>query len=65
MRRPEEILEIAEIVDDATEKLVAVLERSGAARLHPPQMLRDMAHAELELAAIDIACLTFGTRPRE
>jgi hypothetical protein len=65
MRRPEEILEIAEIVDDATEKLVAVLERSGAARPLPPQVLRDMAHAELELAAIDIACLTFGTRPRE
>jgi hypothetical protein len=65
MRRAEEILEIAEIVDDATEKLVAVLERSGAGQLHAPEVLRDMAHAELDLAAIDIACLTFGTQPRE
>jgi hypothetical protein len=62
MRRAEEILEI---VDEATEKLVGVLERSGAGRLHPPDVLRDMAHAELDLAAVDIACLTFGSRPRE
>jgi hypothetical protein len=65
MRRPEEILEIAEIVDDATEKLVAVLERSGAGCLHPSEVLRDMAHTELDLAAVDIASLTFGSRPRE
>jgi hypothetical protein len=65
MRRAEEILEIAEIVDEATERLARVFERSGADELHPPDVLRDMAHAELEFAAIDIACLTFGTQPRE
>jgi len=65
MRRPEEILEIADIIDEATEKLVKVLERSGAARLHPHEALCDVAHAELEFAAVDIAVLIFGSRPRE
>jgi hypothetical protein len=61
MRRPEEILEIAEIVDDATNRLATVLERSGAGYLHPPQLLREMVRCELNLAALDIACLTFGS----
>lgn len=65
MRRPEEILEIADIIDEATERLVEVLERSGADRLHPREALRDMTHTELEFAAVDIAVLTFGSRPRE
>jgi hypothetical protein len=65
MRRPEEILEIAEIVDEASEKLATVFERSGASELHPPQVLREMARYELNLAALDIACLTFGSRSRE
>jgi len=65
MRRPEEILEIAEIVDDATERLVAVLERSGAAELHPPEVLRDMTHGELDFAAVGLVCLVFGSRSRE
>ena len=61
MRRAEEILEIAEIVDEAAERLVSVLERSGAGELHPPEMLREMARCELDLAALDIVCLTFGS----
>ena len=61
MRRAEEILEIAEIVDDAAEKLVTVLERSGAGDLHPPQVLHEMVRCELDLAALDIVCLTFGS----
>lgn len=65
MRRAEEILEVAEIVDEATEKLAAVFERSGAGELHPPQVLREMARYELNLAALDIACLTFGSPARE
>lgn len=63
MRRAEEILEIAEIVDEATERLATVLERSGAGDLHPPPVLREMVHSELDLAAVDIACLTFGSPP--
>lgn len=63
MRRAEEILEIAEIVDDAAERLAAVFERSGADQLHPPQVLREMARYELTLAAVDIAGLTFGSPP--
>jgi hypothetical protein len=62
MRRAEEILEIAEILDEAAERLARVLERSGADRLHPPEVLREMARYELELAAVDVAILTFGTR---
>jgi hypothetical protein len=64
MRRAEEILEIAEILDEAADKLANVLERSGADRLHPPETLRQMARYELELAAVDVAVLTFGTEIR-
>jgi hypothetical protein len=63
MRRPEEILEIAEIVDDAAERLATVFERSGAGALHPRQELGEIARCELELAALDIACLIFGSQP--
>jgi hypothetical protein len=62
MRRAEEILEIAEILDEAADNLATVLERSGAAELHPPETLREMARYELELAAVDVAFLTFGTK---
>jgi hypothetical protein len=64
MRRAEEILEIAEILDDAADRLAAALERSGADKLHPPEVLREMARYELELAAVDVAALTFGTEIR-
>jgi len=64
MRRPEEILEVAEILDEAADKLATVLERSGADKLHPPQTLREMARYELDLAAADVASLTFGTKIR-
>ena len=64
MRRPEEILEVAEILDEAADKLATVLERSGADKLHPPQTLREMARYELDLAAVDVASLTFGTKTR-
>jgi hypothetical protein len=64
MRRAEEILEIAEILDEAADKLATVLERSGAHKMHPPQTLREMARYELDLAAVDIACLAFGTEIR-
>ena len=63
MRRPEEILEIAEIVDETAEKLVRVLERSGANKQHPHDVLREIARGELKLAAVDIAGLTFGNLP--
>jgi hypothetical protein len=62
MRRPEEILEIDEILTEAADRLAEVLERSGADQLHPPAVLREIAHSELELAAADIAAFTFGTR---
>ncbi len=64
MRRIEEILEIAEILDEAADRLATVLERSGADRLHPPEALREMAYYELELAAADVAAYTFGTEIR-
>jgi hypothetical protein len=64
MRRAEEILEIAEILDEAADRLATVLERSGADKLHPPDVLREMARYELDLAAFDIAVLTFGTKVR-
>jgi hypothetical protein len=64
MRRAEEILEIAEVLDEAADKLATVLERSGADKLHPPQTLREMARYELDLAAVDVASLTFGTQVR-
>ena len=64
MRRPEEILEVAEILDDAADRLATVLERSGADELHPPDALREIVRYELDLAAVDIAALTFGTEMR-
>jgi hypothetical protein len=64
MRRPEEILEIAEILDEAADRLAGVLERSGADKLHPQDAVREMARYELELAAVDVAILTFGTEVR-
>jgi hypothetical protein len=64
MRRAEEILEIAEILDEAADRLAIVLERSGADKLHPPEVLREIARYELELAAVDIAAWTFGTKIR-
>lgn len=63
MRRAEEILEIAEIVDESAERLVRVLERSGADDLYPHDVLRELARRELDLAAVDIAGLTFGNLP--
>jgi hypothetical protein len=62
MRRVEEILEVDEILDEAADRLATVLERSGAGERHPPQVLREIAHCELELAAVDVAAWTFGTR---
>jgi hypothetical protein len=62
MRRAEEILEIDEILGEAAGRLASVLERSGAGELHPPQVLREIAHYELELAAADVAAWTFGTK---
>jgi hypothetical protein len=64
MRRAEEILEIAEILDEAADRLATVLERSGADQLHPPEVLREIARNELELAAVDVAGFTFGTEIR-
>jgi hypothetical protein len=64
MRRAEEILEIAEILDEAADRLARVFERSGADELHPPDVLREMARCELDLATVDFAALTFGTRSR-
>jgi hypothetical protein len=64
MRRLEEILEVAEILDEAADKLATVLERSGANELHPPDTLREMTRYELELAAVDVAALTFGKEIR-
>ena len=64
MRRIEEILEIADILDEAADRLATVFERSGADRLHPPEVLREMARNELELAAADVAAYTFGTEIR-
>ncbi len=63
-RRFEEILEIAEILDDAADRLATVLERSGAHWLRPPEALREMARYELDLAAADVAAYTFGTEIR-
>jgi len=60
MRRFEEILEIAEILSETADRLATVLERSGADKLHDPDSLREMARRELELAAVDIGCVTFG-----
>jgi hypothetical protein len=62
MRRVEEILEIDEVLNEAADRLAAVLERSGADQLHPPEVLREIARYELELAAADVAAWTFGTK---
>jgi hypothetical protein len=63
--RVEEILEVAELLDEMTEKLAALLERSGADWLHDPQTLREMTKYELDIAMVDIARLTFGSPMRE
>lgn len=60
MGRVEEILEIVAIVSEAADRLVTVLELSGADELHDPDTLRDMARRELELAAADVTRLAFG-----
>jgi hypothetical protein len=59
MERFEEILEVAQILDETAEQLATVFERSGADKLHPPDVLREMARYELDLAAVDIARLMF------
>jgi hypothetical protein len=59
--RIEEILEVAALLDEMTERLAEVLERSGADQLHDPETLREMTRRELDVAMVDIACLTFGT----
>ena len=64
MRRAEEILEVAEILDEAADKLATVLARSGADKLHARERLREMARHELELAAVNVAFLSFGTTIR-
>jgi hypothetical protein len=64
MRRVEEILEIDEVLNEAADRLATVLERSGADQLHPPEVLREIAHYELELAAADVAAWTFDTKIR-
>ncbi len=64
MRRAEEILEIDAILGEAADRLASVLERSGADELHPPQVLREIARYELELAAADVAAWTFGMKIR-
>jgi hypothetical protein len=64
MRRVEEILEIDAVLNEAADRLATVLERSGADQLHPPEVLREIARYELELAATDFAAFTFGTKIR-
>ena len=59
MERFEEILEVAQILDETAEQLATVFERSGADKLPPPDVLREMARYELDLAAVDIARLMF------
>jgi hypothetical protein len=59
--RIEEILEVAALLDEMTERLAELLERSGADQLHDPETLREMTRRELDVAMVDIACLTFGT----
>jgi hypothetical protein len=59
--RIEEILEVAALLDEMTERLAELLERSGADQLHDPQTLREMTRGELDVAMVDIACLTFGS----
>jgi hypothetical protein len=59
--RIEEILEVAALLDEMTERLAELLERSGADQLHDPQTLREMTRRELDVAMVDIACLAFGS----
>jgi hypothetical protein len=61
MERVEEILEVAQIVDEAADRLVAVLQRSGADQFHAPQMLREIVRCQLDSAAVETACLVFGS----
>jgi hypothetical protein len=60
MGRVEEILEVADIIGEAAERLVQVLELAGAGELHDPDTLRDIARRELEFAAADVARLALG-----
>jgi hypothetical protein len=59
--RIEEILEVAALLDEMTERLAGLLERSGADQLHDPGTLREMTRRELDVAMVDIACLAFGS----
>jgi hypothetical protein len=59
--RIEEILEVAALLDEMTERLAELLERSGADQLHDPETLREMTRRELDVAMVDIACLAFGS----
>jgi hypothetical protein len=61
MRRLEEILEVVQILDEVADRLVGVLQRSGADQLHAAQMLREIARCQMDIAALDIACLVFGS----
>ena len=63
--RIEEILEVAALLDEMTEKLAALLERSGADRLHDPETLREITRRELDVAMVDVACLSFGSPMHE
>jgi hypothetical protein len=60
--RVEEILEVAALLDEMTEKVASLLERSGAERLHDPQTIREMTRCELDIAIVEIARLTFSAR---
>jgi hypothetical protein len=60
--RVEEILEVAALLDEMTEKVASLLERSGAGRLHDPQTIREMTRCELDIAIVEIARLTFSAR---
>jgi hypothetical protein len=59
--RIEEILEVAALLDEMTERLAELLERSGADQLHDPETLREMTRRELDVAMVDIACVAFGS----
>ena len=63
--RVEEILEVAALLDEMTQKLAALLERSGADQLHDPGTLREITRRELDVAMVDVACVTFGSPMHE
>jgi hypothetical protein len=63
--RIEEILEVAALLDEMTERLAELLERSGADQLQDPEILREMTRRELDVAMVDIACLAFGSPMRD